>query len=86
MTGIIELRPGVRIWFGGTSWEVVTLHGCEVFRYALELGGTLTGEHGVGTLKRRWLSLELGEDSMQLHRSIKASFDPLGILNPGKGF
>jgi len=58
----------------------------EVFRRALELGGTLTGEHGVGVLKRRWLSLELGEDSMQLHRSIKAAFDPLGILNPGKGF
>lgn len=53
----------------------------EVFRRALELGGTLTGEHGVGVLKRRWLSLELGEDSMQLHRSIKAAFDPLGILN-----
>lgn len=57
----------------------------EVFRAALELGGTLTGEHGVGALKRRWLSLELGEDVMDVHRSIKAALDPRGILNPGKG-
>jgi glycolate oxidase len=56
----------------------------EVFRAALELGGTLTGEHGVGTIKRRWLALELGEDSMAVHRSIKNALDPAGILNPGK--
>jgi glycolate oxidase len=57
----------------------------EVFRAALGLGGTLTGEHGVGVIKRRWLALELGEESMAVHRSIKAALDPLGILNPGKG-
>ena len=56
----------------------------EVFRAALELGGTLTGEHGVGIIKRRWLALELGEDSMAVHRSIKSALDPAGILNPGK--
>lgn len=58
----------------------------EVFRAALDLGGTLTGEHGIGVLKRRWLGLELGDDVMGLHGQIKAAFDPLGILNPGKGF
>lgn len=58
----------------------------EVFRSALELGGTLTGEHGVGVLKRRWLELELGPEVMDVHRSIKAALDPTGILNPGKGF
>lgn len=58
----------------------------DVFRTALELGGTLTGEHGVGVLKRRWLELELGPDVMDLHQSIKAALDPTGILNPGKGF
>ena len=58
----------------------------EVFRAALELGGTLTGEHGVGLIKRRWLALELGEDSMAVHRTIKAALDPAGILNPGKVF
>ena len=57
----------------------------EVFSAAIDLGGTLTGEHGVGVLKRRWLSLELGEDSLDVHRSIKHALDPRGILNPGKG-
>lgn len=56
----------------------------EVFRAALELGGTLTGEHGVGTLKRHWLEAELGAESMAVHAAIKNALDPLGILNPGK--
>ena len=58
----------------------------ELFRAALRLGGTLTGEHGIGVLKRRWLGDELGEDQWQLQRQIKAVFDPAGILNPGKVF
>lgn len=58
----------------------------EVFRAALELGGTLTGEHGVGELKRRWTNLELGEDQIDLHHAIKAAFDPKNLLNPGRGF
>jgi glycolate oxidase len=56
----------------------------EVFKRALELGGTLTGEHGVGVLKRRWLELETGPVSREIQHGIKAVFDPLGILNPGK--
>jgi glycolate oxidase len=56
----------------------------EVFRAALDLGGTLTGEHGVGVIKRRWLALELGEKAMGVHRVIKNALDPAGILNPGK--
>jgi len=56
----------------------------EVFSAALELGGTLTGEHGVGVVKRRWLNQEIGEESMAVHRSIKDALDPLGIMNPGK--
>ncbi|HEV1998051.1 MAG TPA: FAD-linked oxidase C-terminal domain-containing protein [Candidatus Dormibacteraeota bacterium] len=51
---------------------------------ALDLGGTCTGEHGVGLLKRRHLGREVGADSLALQRRIKASFDPQGILNPGK--
>ncbi|MCP2371512.1 glycolate oxidase [Agromyces terreus] len=57
-----------------------------MFREAVALGGTLTGEHGVGVLKRRWLADELGEDSYALQRGIKAVFDPTGILNPGVMF
>lgn len=58
----------------------------ELFEAALSLGGTLTGEHGIGTLKRRWLADELGDEQVALQRRIKAAFDPRGILNPGKVF
>jgi glycolate oxidase len=51
---------------------------------ALELGGTITGEHGVGLLKTDMLLQESGPVSLRLQRGIKAAFDPLGILNPGK--
>ncbi len=58
----------------------------ELFVACLRLGGTLTGEHGVGLLKRRWLRDELGDEQVELQRRVKAVFDPLGILNPGKVF
>ncbi len=58
----------------------------ELFRTAIELGGTLTGEHGVGLLKRRWLADELGADAYELQVKLKSVFDPLGIMNPGKVF
>ncbi|HEX6242533.1 MAG TPA: FAD-linked oxidase C-terminal domain-containing protein [Polyangiales bacterium] len=51
---------------------------------ALVLGGTITGEHGVGTLTRAYLPTQLGADSLALQRRIKLAFDPLGLLNPGK--
>ncbi|MDC0680845.1 FAD-binding oxidoreductase [Sorangium atrum] len=56
----------------------------EVMAQALGLGGTITGEHGVGTLKRGLLTRQLGAASLALHRRIKHAFDPGGILNPGK--
>ncbi|WP_419995355.1 FAD-binding oxidoreductase [Streptomyces boninensis] len=57
-----------------------------VMDLGLELGGTITGEHGVGLLKKDWLAKEVGPVSLALHRGIKEVFDPLGILNPGKVF
>ncbi|WEH41608.1 FAD-binding protein [Streptomyces sp. NBC_01218] len=57
-----------------------------IMALGLELGGTITGEHGVGVLKKEWLARELGPVGIELQRSIKAAFDPLGILNPGKLF
>lgn len=57
-----------------------------LFTSAIALGGTLTGEHGIGLLKRRWLGTELGASQYSLQRRLKAAFDPLGILNPGKVF
>ena len=53
---------------------------------AIELGGTITGEHGVGRLKTASLPLQLGSEVMDLTRRVKAALDPHGILNPGAGF
>jgi glycolate oxidase len=55
-----------------------------IMQLALQLGGTITGEHGVGTLKRPWLEQEIGSVGLRLQQRVKAAFDPLGILNPGK--
>lgn len=56
----------------------------DIMALGLSLGGTCTGEHGVGLLKREWLAQEVGPAGLRLHRAIKQAFDPLGILNPGK--
>jgi len=56
----------------------------EIFGAAIELGGTITGEHGVGAAKLPYLRRRLGDDQLALLRRIKAAFDPAGILNPGK--
>jgi glycolate oxidase len=58
----------------------------EIMALGLELGGTITGEHGVGLLKKDWLARELGPTALELQRGVKAVFDPLGLLNPGKVF
>ncbi|MFC4997223.1 FAD-binding oxidoreductase [Dactylosporangium cerinum] len=57
-----------------------------IMSLGLSLGGTSTGEHGVGLLKRDWLAREIGPTGLKAHRSIKAAFDPDNILNPGKIF
>jgi glycolate oxidase len=56
----------------------------DVVALALSLGGTLTGEHGVGTVKQPYLAGQLGADVMAVSQRIKDALDPLGILNPGK--
>ncbi|WP_328771257.1 FAD-binding oxidoreductase [Streptomyces sp. NBC_00286] len=58
----------------------------EIMALGLELGGTITGEHGVGILKKEWLAREIGPVGLEMQRAIKTAFDPLGILNPGKVF
>ena len=58
----------------------------QVMDLALALGGTITGEHGVGRLKRPWLAEYLGDDVLELNARIKSAFDPAGILNPGAIF
>jgi glycolate oxidase len=56
----------------------------DLYRAALDLGGTITGEHGIGVARRDWLEEQRGPDAMRVMRSIKAALDPLGILNPGR--
>ncbi|MFH8463968.1 FAD-binding oxidoreductase [Streptomyces sp. NPDC017991] len=58
----------------------------EIMALGLELGGTITGEHGVGVLKKEWLAREIGPVGIEMQRAVKTAFDPLGILNPGKLF
>lgn len=68
----------------GTAAERTQAAIGEIFDAALELGGTITGEHGVGKAKLPWLRARLGADQMALLSRIKTAFDPAGILNPGK--
>ncbi|HDN79650.1 MAG TPA: glycolate oxidase subunit GlcD, partial [Chloroflexi bacterium] len=56
----------------------------EVFKTAVELGGTLSGEHGVGVLKQPYLEMAIGPLAIEVMRAIKKALDPKGILNPGK--
>lgn len=57
-----------------------------IMKLAISLGGTITGEHGVGRLKKPWLPDYLGEDAMALNQRIKSALDPQNILNPGSVF
>ena len=70
----------------GTVPDHVWAAADELFQAGLDLGGTLTGEHGIGILKRKFLGAELGDAQLELQRGIKRLFDPQGLLNPGKVF
>ena len=56
----------------------------DLYRAAIALGGTVTGEHGIGAARRDFLELQAGPDAVAVMRSIKQALDPLGILNPGR--
>ena len=58
----------------------------EIFRKTVELDGTLSGEHGIGNTKSKYLGIEIEPEQLELMRGLKALFDPNGILNPGKIF
>jgi glycolate oxidase len=64
----------------------VKLAAREIFEAAVALGGTLSGEHGVGLLKKQFLELDLGPEAIAIMRKLKDAIDPLGIMNPGKIF
>jgi glycolate oxidase len=56
----------------------------DLYRAALDLGGTVTGEHGIGSARREWLEEQRGADAVRVMRAIKAALDPQGLLNPGR--
>lgn len=56
----------------------------ELFQRVVAMGGTISGEHGIGWVQKRYLPLAMGPAELTLMRNLKATFDPLGILNPGK--
>ncbi|NJP66609.1 hypothetical protein HCJ92_09995 [Streptomyces sp. ventii] len=56
----------------------------EIMALGLELGGTITGEHGVSVLKKEWLAREMGPVGVEMQRRLREVFDPAGVLNPGK--
>lgn len=58
----------------------------DIFNAAIAMGGTITGEHGVGIAKKKYLPRLVGETGIRVMRGIKAAFDPQGLLNPGKVF
>jgi glycolate oxidase len=58
----------------------------DIFTLALSLGGTITGEHGVGLTKRAYLGMEVSAESIALQKELKRVFDPKGLMNPGKIF
>jgi len=58
----------------------------EIYRQAIALGGTITGEHGIGCIRREYLGMAKSPEEIELYRRIKHAFDPRGMLNPGKIF
>jgi glycolate oxidase len=69
------------------DWNTKIIEGiAEIFKLTVSLGGTLSGEHGIGIAKRPYMAIAMSEVNLQLMRGIKKAFDPKGILNPGKIF
>jgi glycolate oxidase len=66
------------------QWEKVEQIVGEIFKVALDLGGTLSGEHGIGTFKLPYMREALGQASINIQWRVKQAFDPQNILNPGK--
>jgi glycolate oxidase len=80
-----NLHPDLVFERGDPRAETVTkLVQTDLYRAALDLGGTVTSEHGIGVARRDWLEIQRGPDAVRFMRAIKTALDPLGILNPGR--
>ena len=74
------------LWESEEDGSAVDAAARDLIDKTLELGGTVSGEHGIGSLKRDSLVRELGATQLELQRAIRRQWDPLNILNPGKVF
>ena len=80
-----NLHPDLVFDRGDPRAETTTkLVQADLYRAAIELGGTVTAEHGIGVARRDWLETQRGADAVRFMRAIKTALDPLGILNPGR--
>lgn len=80
-----NLHPNIILERDDPDGEAKLLRATDaLYRAAIALGGTVTGEHGIGTSRRDYLELQRGPGAVAMMRSIKTALDPLGILNPGK--
>jgi glycolate oxidase len=69
------------------DWDTKVVDGIgEIFKLTVSLGGTLSGEHGIGIAKKPYMPIAMREANLMVMRGIKKAFDPNGILNPGKIF
>ena len=80
-----NLHPNFIFDHGDPRAEALTKAAqADLYRAALELGGTVTAEHGIGSVRRDWLAVQHGPTAVAVMRAIKAALDPDGILNPGR--
>ena len=80
-----NLHPDLVLERGDPRGEAITKAvQQDLYRAALDLGGTVTGEHGIGSARREWLEPQLGADAVRVMRAIKTALDPQGLLNPGR--
>lgn len=80
-----NLHPDLILERGHPEGERITKAvQADLYRAALDLGGTVTGEHGIGASRQAWLAEQRGEDAVRFMRAIKQALDPQGILNPGR--
>jgi glycolate oxidase len=80
-----NLHPDLVLPRGDPRAEALT-HAvqADLYRAALALGGTVTGEHGIGAARTAWLREQRGDDAIRVMRAIKTALDPQGLLNPGR--
>ena len=80
-----NLHPDLVLDRGDPRAEAVTKAvQAELYQAALDLGGTVTGEHGIGSARREWMVQQRGSDAVRVMRAIKTALDPQGLLNPGR--